>query len=268
MATGTSSGLLDEQRAQSVFKHAILAAYVMPFAEMTGSKAPGRRVVVLDGFAGRGRYPDGSPASAELILKTSVNTPQALIESVLVEKKRSDFDRLVQVVAEYRARGARSEAFSGDVVQYLSEPGGLRVGLFGKHDGSGDDEVQVDAFNVVAGTDDIVDFIREGAAERRPFADSALTEAIHNAFVELQVAEMEVLQGTEGAPLLQVVTDNESAVFRGLRVAARVLVAVRAARPATDAGRSTAPDGGGASWGGSGAVGGARRVISPLYHRS
>ena len=37
------------------------------------------------------------------------------------------------------------------VGQYLSQPGGLRVGLFGKHDGSGDDEVQVDAFNVVAG---------------------------------------------------------------------------------------------------------------------
>ena len=39
------------------------------------------------------------------------------------------------------------------VGQYLSQPGGLRVGLFGKHDGSGDDEVQVDAFNVVAGAD-------------------------------------------------------------------------------------------------------------------
>ena len=38
--------------------------------------------------------------------------------------------------------------------QYLNQPGGLRVGLFGKHDGSGDDEVDVDAFNVVAGTAD------------------------------------------------------------------------------------------------------------------
>jgi plastocyanin len=40
------------------------------------------------------------------------------------------------------------------VDEYLSEPGGLRVGLFGKHDGSGDDEVQVDAFNLVADTAD------------------------------------------------------------------------------------------------------------------
>ena len=40
------------------------------------------------------------------------------------------------------------------VEQYLNQPGGFRVGLFGKHDGSGDDEVGVDAFNVVAGTAD------------------------------------------------------------------------------------------------------------------
>ena len=42
----------------------------------------------------------------------------AVIESVLVEKKPSDFKRLARVVAEYRARGARSEALPGDVVQY------------------------------------------------------------------------------------------------------------------------------------------------------
>jgi hypothetical protein len=53
--------LLYEQRAQSVLKQAIHAAYVMPFAEMPGSKAPDRRVVVLDGFAGRGRYPMAAP---------------------------------------------------------------------------------------------------------------------------------------------------------------------------------------------------------------
>ena len=40
------------------------------------------------------------------------------------------------------------------VEQYLNQPGGFRIGLFGKHDGSGDDMVDVDAFNVVAGTAD------------------------------------------------------------------------------------------------------------------
>ncbi len=40
------------------------------------------------------------------------------------------------------------------VEQYLNQPGGFRIGLFGKHDGSGDDIVNVDAFNVVAGSAD------------------------------------------------------------------------------------------------------------------
>ncbi len=119
MAKGTSSGLLDERRAQSVFKHKILGTYVMPFATMTGSKSADRRVVVLDGFAGRGRYPDGSPASAELILRTSLNATQVVIESVLVEKKRSDFTQLDTLVAQYRARGVRSEALHGEVLPHL-----------------------------------------------------------------------------------------------------------------------------------------------------
>lgn len=69
------------------------------------------------------------------------------------------------------------------------------------------------------------------APARRPYADEALTRAIHEAFTELQVEQVEVLEGAEGAPLLEVVADTEAAVFRGLRVAARVLAAVRAARP-------------------------------------
>jgi PKD repeat protein/glucose/arabinose dehydrogenase/type 1 glutamine amidotransferase len=40
------------------------------------------------------------------------------------------------------------------VDEYLSEPGGLRIGLFAKHDGSGDDEVQIDEFNLVHGSTD------------------------------------------------------------------------------------------------------------------
>ena len=40
------------------------------------------------------------------------------------------------------------------VTQYLSQPGGLRVGVFAKHDaGAADDIAQFDAFNVVSGAD-------------------------------------------------------------------------------------------------------------------
>ncbi|MGQ0773734.1 MAG: hypothetical protein ACT4NY_04840 [Pseudonocardiales bacterium] len=49
-----------ERRAQAVFKHGILSRYPTVFASKTG--VTGRRVVLLDGYAGRGQYEDGSPA--------------------------------------------------------------------------------------------------------------------------------------------------------------------------------------------------------------
>ncbi|MEU4626901.1 three-Cys-motif partner protein TcmP [Actinoplanes sp. NPDC023801] len=119
VAKGTSSGLLDQQRTQSVFKHKLLEDYVLPFAEMTGSKVEGRRVVVVDGFAGRGRYPDGQPGSAELMLRTAERASRAAIEPILVEKKPADFKQLAAVAMEYRARGVRAETLPDDVLQHL-----------------------------------------------------------------------------------------------------------------------------------------------------
>lgn len=119
MAKGTSAGLLDQQRSQSIFKHKLLEDYVLPFAEMTGSKVEGRRVVVVDGFAGRGRYPDGRPGSAELILQTAERASRATIEPILVEKNPADFKQLAAVVAEYRTRGVRAESLPDDVLQHL-----------------------------------------------------------------------------------------------------------------------------------------------------
>ncbi|MGH3697706.1 MAG: hypothetical protein ACRDRX_27625 [Pseudonocardiaceae bacterium] len=40
---------------------------------MTGSAASGRRVVYLGGYAGRGRYEDGTRASVERILTIAQN---------------------------------------------------------------------------------------------------------------------------------------------------------------------------------------------------
>lgn len=70
LATGTAAGLLDSSdHAQSIFKHAIIRRYVLPFLAMTGSTSDEGRAVVMDGFAGRGRYADGTPGSAELIMQ-------------------------------------------------------------------------------------------------------------------------------------------------------------------------------------------------------
>lgn len=67
MATGAEDRYWDKQSLSSVLKHEFLSRYLPVFAGKTGSKPNG--VVYLDGYVGRGRYDDGQPGSAELILK-------------------------------------------------------------------------------------------------------------------------------------------------------------------------------------------------------
>jgi len=71
MATGAGDQYWEQPGLPTVFKHDLLRRYLPQFAGRTGSHAVG--VVYLDGYAGRGRYEDGTPASAELILQIAVN---------------------------------------------------------------------------------------------------------------------------------------------------------------------------------------------------
>ncbi|WP_372667997.1 three-Cys-motif partner protein TcmP [Amycolatopsis kentuckyensis] len=135
MAKGTSAGLLDNQQAQSVFKHELLRGYALPFVVMTASKIPGRRAMVVDGYAGRGRYDDGRPASAELLLKAAHRARTSTrVEVLLVERNRQDYRRLSTVAAEYRDQGLQVEAFHGQVQDHLpaivSRADGMPLFLF------------------------------------------------------------------------------------------------------------------------------------------
>ena len=67
MPAGAGDEYWGRRRLPSTLKHALLQCYLPKFAGKTGSRAGS--LVYLDGYAGRGRYQDGSPASAELILK-------------------------------------------------------------------------------------------------------------------------------------------------------------------------------------------------------
>jgi three-Cys-motif partner protein len=67
MATGAGDRYWEDQALPSVLKHDLLRRYLPIFAGRTGSKS--NDVVYLDGYAGRGRYDNGTPGSAELILK-------------------------------------------------------------------------------------------------------------------------------------------------------------------------------------------------------
>ena len=107
----------------SVFKHTLIDKYVPQFAGMTGSRA-GKRIVFLDGFAGRGRFRDGSPASAERILRMAYN--QGVKRTVFwtcffVERKRSDAAELATVVDEYVRQGVTATPHHGSVLEVLDD---------------------------------------------------------------------------------------------------------------------------------------------------
>lgn len=129
MATGAREKYWSGQALPSVFKHTLLDKYVPPFAGMTGSI--GRRVVYLDGYAGRGRYADGKPASAEKIMMVA----QAQYESVglawtcfFVEQDAESASVLAGVVGEYAAKGVTAHAHRGDVQDVLDRVVASAVG--------------------------------------------------------------------------------------------------------------------------------------------
>ncbi|WP_161602652.1 three-Cys-motif partner protein TcmP [Thermomonospora catenispora] len=123
MSTGTSGGLLDnhDQHAQSVFKHEILRQYIKRFISMLGKTSKGNQVAILDGFAGRGRYPDGREGSAEFILKAAFDLAATRrVTSFFVEKNPEHFRSLQRVVREYTARGLDAHALHGSVQDHLN----------------------------------------------------------------------------------------------------------------------------------------------------
>ena len=61
-----NESFFERRNAQAVLKHGLLARYAYYFAGRAGS-ATGGRVAFIDGYAGEGRYKDGSPGSPLLL---------------------------------------------------------------------------------------------------------------------------------------------------------------------------------------------------------
>lgn len=101
MAVGTKAGLLKNQPLQSYLKHQLLDNYVPVFVNSL-TKGTQHPVVLVDGYAGNGRYADGTPGSAEVLLKEALNVPAASV--ALVEKDPKHHKELTAVVNEYRDR--------------------------------------------------------------------------------------------------------------------------------------------------------------------
>ena len=124
MPRGADDHYWQEPGLPSVFKHTLLDKYVPQFAGMTASRIAAKWVVFLDGFAGRGRYGDGRPASAERILRMAQNQGEkgtVAWTCFFVEVDDDDAALLTAVVDEYARRGVSATAHHGSVLEVLDD---------------------------------------------------------------------------------------------------------------------------------------------------
>lgn len=129
MATGTDGGLLDSPKPQSVYKHGILDQYVIQFATMTASRLSPRRCVLVDGFAGRGRFATKEPGSAEYMMIAAQKVKASTtIDLLLVERAHADYASLDAVANEYRKRGIHIDSYNGECGDHLGDALKLAAG--------------------------------------------------------------------------------------------------------------------------------------------
>lgn len=141
------------KKAAAVLKHGVLKQYVLPFASKVGSTSAGGRVVYVDGYAGPGRYADGTEGSPLLILdEAKMIAGYRSLECHFVEKSRADAHRLQAVVAEAQAAGVACEAHLGRLEDHLDaileRAAGYPLFLF------------LDPFGLGLSYDDLVDVLR------------------------------------------------------------------------------------------------------------
>lgn len=129
MATGAGDQYWEDRGLPSVLKHDLLRRYLPVFGGTTGSRS--KSVVYLDGYAGRGRYQNNTPASAELILQIAENQSAQGIKYRLFfhETDPDSYAALKVVVDEYTARGVQAEASPNKVIDGLGNVIDAAAGL-------------------------------------------------------------------------------------------------------------------------------------------
>ena len=85
-------------KAAAAVKHGILSVYPPLFAAKAGSIVEGGRVVFLDGYAGQGRYDDGTSGSPLLFVRAARANPQRAVTGIFVERDPQRFASLCQVL--------------------------------------------------------------------------------------------------------------------------------------------------------------------------
>lgn len=90
-----SSDFFGQRSAQAVLKHGLLTRYAHYFAGRAGSATQGR-VAFIDGYAGEGRYQDGSPGSP-LLLASQATRAQMFGRDIRLAFVERDADRRLEL---------------------------------------------------------------------------------------------------------------------------------------------------------------------------
>jgi three-Cys-motif partner protein len=135
------------KKAAAVLKHEILKGYVPPFVGKTGSRSPGNRVVIMDGFAGAGRYSDGGAGSPAIFAEAARQTPSRNLECYFVEKDAGNYQAL-RAMLEQEGDAIKWEAWHGTAGAHMDEvlarANGLPLFMFIDPYGIGPDFAQVE----------------------------------------------------------------------------------------------------------------------------
>lgn len=111
----------DSPKDHSLIKLRFLEKYLKPWSVKVGSNPRTKRISVVDCFAGRGRYRDGTAGSPELILRRAQEVSRAsasyTLAPVFVESNRANFKALEKVISDYPGVNALAlnEEFSRSV---------------------------------------------------------------------------------------------------------------------------------------------------------
>jgi len=105
MSTGADKGLLEEQRAQSVYKHTILNQYLTPFIAKTGQRTQG--VVLVDGYAGTGRAGKNLGSGGQMLVAASRMSKKVTTAVYLVEQDTHRFQELDSLAERFRTAGVQ-----------------------------------------------------------------------------------------------------------------------------------------------------------------
>lgn len=117
----STSPFFVSKKAAAVLKHALLDQYLVPFAAKTGRWAEDKRVVYIDGYAGPGRYKDGTAGSPVLVLEAAQRVAgYRTLDCHFVERRRADFAQLHALVSEAQRAGVNCHDYRGSITTHLN----------------------------------------------------------------------------------------------------------------------------------------------------